>query len=417
MTALTNNTVVDSTDLTSRLDQLEQGVCVVNIVSQAACGEKSLPKVKVELDGQLQDSDTIKGSKIRWFPKEPLNFVNKSKQQISRTLNAYGVRWGDMTIVPLARLDELQTEIDVIQLEWQRDLDAMLGDFENLVSDWHMNNLDVADIMRRYTMDKNEFGGRFKLKMLPPVAFRPLIDKDDVEAGEELANSMLDNLYDEVAKMAGDVYDRSFFTKDDKGQKVLRTRANRRIKDSFNTLIKKLDGLSFLDSNIEKVICETHRVLGSMPKTGWIENNDLAALARWTLVLSNSDSLKNHANDDVIDFEEEVIVDDIGVLGEEISNNLDEDLNFGTSTDQGNSIAENDTVTALADAFNDAEVFGATTEKDESTATASSNEAVLLDDTDSYLDDEFTDFDCTDELTNEPVPEIETESEDFGFGF
>lgn len=326
-TSITPTTAVtDSTVLCSRLQQLEQGICVVNIISQAACGEKSLPKVKVELDGQLQDSDSIKGSKIRWFPKEPLNFVNKSKQAISRTLNAYGVRWGDMTIVPLARLDELQQEIESIQIEWQKDLDAMLIDFDNLVSDWHMNNLDVADIMRRYTMDKNEFGGRFKLKMLPPVAFKPLIDEDDEDAIDELANSMLDNLYNEVAKMASDVYERSFFVKDNKGHKVARTKANRRIKDSFKTLIEKLGGLSFLDSNIEKVISETERVLSSMPKTGWIENNDLAALAHWTCVMSNAETLKHHTNDDLVDYEEEVIVDDFGVLGEEISNNLDEDL-------------------------------------------------------------------------------------------
>ncbi len=333
MNAPTNNTlanaaVIESTELCSRLEQLEEGVCVVNIISQAACGEKSLPKVKVELDGQLQDSDTIKGSKIRWFPKEPLNFVNKSKQQISRILNAYGVRWGDMTIVPLARLEELQSEFDAIEIQWQFNLDSMLNDFDSLVSDWHMNNLDVADIMRRYTLDRNEFGGRFKLKMLPPVAFKPLINKDDNDAAEELADSMLDSLYKEVAKMASDVYERSFFIKDANGHKIARTKANRRIKDSFKTLINKLSGLSFLDNNIEKVISDTNNVLDSMPRSGWIENNDLAALARWTLVLSDVERLKNHANDDLIEYEDEVVVDDFGVLGEEVNNNLDEELNL-----------------------------------------------------------------------------------------
>lgn len=396
-----NTAVTDSSVLCSRLQQLEQGVCVVNIISQAACGEKSLPKVKVELDGCLQDSDTIKGSKIRWFPKEPLNFVNKSKQQISRSLNAYGVRWGDMTIVPLARLDELQQEIENIQLEWQQDLDAMLLDFDNLVSQWQRDNLDVADIMRRYTMDKTEFGGRFKLKMLPPVAFKPLIDKEDDEAAEELANSMLDNLYEEVAKMANDVYERSFFIKDSKGHKVPRTRANRRIKDSFKTLIQKLGGLSFLDSNIEKVITETERVLNSMPKTGWIENNDLTALAHWTCVMSNAETLKNHANDDLVDYNEEVIVDDFGVLGEEISNNLDEDL--------GGAV------------FNQAENKQSETE---SIATANKSAAIDTTSSDSFSDlpdgefSGFGDFDITDNSdVNTSSEPLVPEDDGFGFGF
>ncbi|MGI2115657.1 DUF3150 domain-containing protein (plasmid) [Shewanella sp. HL-SH4] len=454
MNALTNSTTINSADLCSRLEQLEQGVCVVNIVSSAACGEKSLPKVKVELDGQLQDSDSIKGSKIRWFPKEPLNFVNKSKQQISRVLNAYGVRWGDMTIVPLARLDELQAEIEAIQIEWQRDLDDMLFNYDNLIFDWVMKNQDVADIMRRYTMDKNEFGGRFKLKMLPPVAFKPLIDEDDEEAAEELANSMLDNLYEEVAKMAGDVYDRSFFIKDANGHKFPRTKANRRIKDAFKTLIGKLNGLSFLDSNIEKVIAETNRVLDSMPKEGWIENNDLAALARWTLVLSNVDSLKAHVDDNVVEYEEEVIIDDFGVLGEEISNNLDEDLN----PDQTNQIAElSDSIsdTGFDNDFDDEQqsednsVVDVVEDVEEVTVAEETSSNMALDtgfDDDSdneqqsednsvvfvvedveeaavveetsvsmVLDTDFIDFDQTEEYSD--VEEDVVEDEEFGFGF
>jgi hypothetical protein len=323
----TNQAVNNSSEICSRLTQLELGVCVVNVVSLAACGEKSLPKVKVELDGKLQDSDSIKGSKIRWFPKEPLNFVSKAKQAISRTLNAYGVRWGDMTIVPLARLEELQSEISAIEIDWKLSLDDMLDNYDSLVSDWQMANLDVADIMRRYTLEKHEFGGRFKMKMLPPVAFNPLIMEGDTESAEELAEDILGNLYAEVSKMAGDIYDRSFFVADESGKKVARTKANRRIKDSFQRLISKLEGLSFLDCNIEKVVAQTNEVLDSMPKTGWIEGANLANLARWTLVMSNPEMLQNHAsNEFVLELEPEVIEDDFGSLGETISTSLDEDL-------------------------------------------------------------------------------------------
>ncbi|SUJ07822.1 DUF3150 domain-containing protein [Shewanella morhuae] len=323
----TNQALTTTTEICSRLTQLEKGVCVVNIITLGACGEKALPKVKVELDGKLEDSDSIKGAKIRWFPKEPLNFVSKAKQAISRTLNVYGVRWGDMTIVPLARLDELQCEIAAIQADWELSLTDMLDNYDSLVSNWQMSNLDVADIMRRSTMDKSEFGGRFKMKMLPPVAFNPLIAEGDIESAEELAEDILGNLYAEVAKMAGDIYDKSFFVADANGHKVARTKANRRIKDSFRSLIAKLNGLSFLDHNIEKVIAQTNLVLDSMPKTGWIEGANLSNLARWTLVMASPEMLKNHVSDDfVLETEPAVIEDDFGVLGESVSTNLDEDL-------------------------------------------------------------------------------------------
>jgi hypothetical protein len=334
-----NAATATTSELCSRLTQLEQGVCVVNVITMAACGEKSLPKVKVELDGKLQDSDSIKGSKIRWFPKEPLNFTSKTKQSISKVLNSYGVRWGDMTIVPLARLEELQNEIASIEVDWAIALKDMLDNYDTLVSDWQMSNLDVADIMRRYTMDKLEFGGRFKMKMLPPVAFSPLFQEGDNESAEELADDILSNLYDEVAKMASDIYDKSFFVADANGRKVARTKANRRIKDSFKRLIQKLEGLSFLDSNIEKVVSQTNVVLDSMPLTGWIEGANLSNLARWTLVMSNPDMLRNHASDSfTLEVEPEVIEDDFGILGETESSNLDEDLSvFETEIQQVNS--------------------------------------------------------------------------------
>lgn len=326
-TTSTHQAVTTSSELCSRLTQLERGVCVVNVISLAACGEKSLPKVKVELDGVLQDSDSIKGSKIRWFPKEPLNFTSKAKQAIARVLSSYGVRWGDMTIVPLARLDDLQNDIKAIEIDWEMALNDMLDNYDSLVSDWQMSNLDVADIMRRYTMDKAEFGGRFKMKMLPPVAFNPLIAEDDEESAEELADDILSNLYGEVAKMASDIYDKSFFVADTNGHKVARTKANRRIKDTFKRLIDKLEGLSFLDNNIEKVVAQTNVVLNSMPRTGWIEGANLSNLARWTLVMSNPDMLRNHASDSfTLEVEPEFIEDDFGVLGESVSTSLDEDL-------------------------------------------------------------------------------------------
>ncbi|WP_167352765.1 hypothetical protein, partial [Shewanella xiamenensis] len=71
-----------------------------------------------------------------------------------------------------------------IEAEWKLSLDDMLDNYDSLVSDWQMSNLDVADIMRRYTLDRNEFGGRFKMKMLPPVAFNPLIADGDTESAE-----------------------------------------------------------------------------------------------------------------------------------------------------------------------------------------------------------------------------------------
>ena len=58
-----------------------------------------------------------------------------------------------------------------------------------------------------------------------------------------------------------------------------------------------------------------------------LARDGLSNLARWTLVMSNPDMLRNHASDSfTLEVEPEFIEDDFGVLGESVSTSLDEDL-------------------------------------------------------------------------------------------
>lgn len=326
--------VEQTAEICSRISQLRDGCCIFNVVVSGACGEKSLPKVKIELDGEQLDSDAIKGSTIQWFPKSSLNFVSKASQRVSRIMSTYGVKWGDMTIVPLQSLQEMQIAIEAVVNDFQNDLDDLIINFDDLLYEHHMANPTVSHIMRKFTMQKDEFRGRFSVKVLPPVAFTPL-GLDDEAEGEAVADDILANFYNEVAKMANDIHEKSFFTVDASSRrKRLRTRANQRIRSGYRTLMEKLAGLAFLDPNINRVIESTQAVLDRLPKSGWIEGADLDALARWTLVISDVDQLKNHSSNDVVVIEEEEVIedaDDWGVLHESNSNNLDEELSTVTA--------------------------------------------------------------------------------------
>jgi hypothetical protein len=316
--------IQNAENIFNRMDVLCHDCCIVSFIVSGACGEKSLPKAKVEVEGELQDSKAIKGSRIQWFPQGPLNFVSKHTQRISRLLNSFGVRWGDMTIVPLSRLPDLQVQMSAIETEWQRDLEELIDTFDEKVAQHQAENPDIAHIMRKYSMDKDEFKGRFHLKLLPPVAFKPL--GLDEGSGEGVADDILDSLYQEVAKQAAEIYDRSFFQRDEFGRKTLRQRANQRIRSQYGVLLEKLKSLAFLAPNIEKIIETTNTVFDSLPKTGWIEGSELAALARWTLVLSNEEQLKNHSNDELVEVEPVTEVDEFGALHETQSSDLDEEL-------------------------------------------------------------------------------------------
>lgn len=319
-----------SEGMVSRIDLMKNGCCIINTLVQGACGEKSLPKVKVELDGEQIESDAIKGSKLTWFPSKPLNFVSKTSQRITRLGNKYGIRWGDMTVLPLERLDSFKLEFDAIRAEWDKELDELLSGYDDHINAQCDDYPNIAHLIRRYKMDKDEFRGRFKLQMLPPVAFKPLFSSE--EEGEEMAESLTSNLFDEIAKAASEAYDKLFFYRDENKRRQQRLKANQKIRRPFKALIEKLNALLFLDPRIEKVVNATEDVLESLPKMGWIDGANLSSLARWTLVMSDVDTLMEHISDDYVepetDAEPAIIVND--VLGEgnedDLSLNIDEEL-------------------------------------------------------------------------------------------
>lgn len=354
-TTVTQEAIENTTKLTARYEQLKGGCCVVNVIVSGACGETALPKVKIELDGTTIDSNSVKGSRIQWFPKKPLNFVSKHNQKIARALSTFGVRWGDMTIVPSSRLAEFQEVVQEVAEKWEEDLNQMIDSYDVHIANHQAENPEIKDLISQYALQKAEFRGRFKLTMLPPIAFTPIVN--DAES-DDVAADVLESLYLEISKSASDFYDKAFFDKQG-DKRIPRTRASQKIRAYFRPLIDKLKSLSFLDNNINNIIESTEMVLNSLPKTGWIEGNDLSALARWNLVMADPAQLKAHSSQPFVFQEEaepEVVNGDEfeSVLGELdstdiVSMNLDEELSIEATVDPVIAQAATDFIEAADD--------------------------------------------------------------------
>ena len=124
--SLSNEAIANGKELAEQNTSLKNGACLLGWQLRSPCGESTLPNAKIELDGQKVSSNQIKGSKLQWFPRSKLKLTTKYNNRLTRTFNSYGVKYGDFTVVPTTRLDELKSELDEIKRDWQDEVTVLI---------------------------------------------------------------------------------------------------------------------------------------------------------------------------------------------------------------------------------------------------------------------------------------------------
>lgn len=298
-----NYSIETAKDLAHRATQnesmgLQSGACLIAVKVQGSCGEATLPKAKAILEGEELDSSLITGSKLQWFPKEPLRFVNRATQAVARLLNDKGVSFGKgMTLISLQSLPAVLEAIKVIQDDFNGDLTSLICEFDKVIDEHKANNVDVAKHIENYKLDANSFQGRFIFRVTPPMAVSPLFDEDN----DEIAMEATETLWEEIARDADSLYQKSFAGKERVTQKAVRP---------IQRLADKLTNLSFLDDGIDSVVVAFNSALDSLPKSGAVEGGTFHELAHFVLQVSNVNRLRNTARDLTGGIEEREVEED-----------------------------------------------------------------------------------------------------------
>ena len=274
-------------DLTKQNASLITGCCLVGSHIQSSSGERTLPNAKVEFDGTKIESNLVKGSKIQWFPRDRLRVTSKYTQKLSRLFSGVGIRYGEMTVVPKERLPELQSELDQIRFDWQNDVDALVDDYDVIMSHHISSNPEIAEIIKKFALDKVDFERCFKLTYLKPLAIRPLFEDDVKELESQIASTM----WEEISKEAADLYKASWFS-----DKKAVSRVSQKVKAPLRRLMEKMMSLSFLDEGVINITRTIQQVIDKLPKAGYIEGHDFLQLTHWVHVMSDQEKLKMHAN-------------------------------------------------------------------------------------------------------------------------
>ncbi|MBD1389367.1 hypothetical protein IC617_08010 [Neiella sp. HB171785] len=276
-----------------RLEALKQGCCLVAVTVRGCCGEKSLNSKKIIIDGQQIESKLMRGTSFNWFPQEHLTFKGNAARAVERLLASLGVKVaGGATLLPVSRLDELHDGINDIEERFYDKLSKVVKDFDQLMAGHVAENQEVEELIREYSWNKEQFEKSFIFKASPPLAFAPADEGD----ADEVIEETIGLVYEDVAKMASDVYTKSFFEPLPGGSKKLREKIKQSVINSgIDRLMSKLTSLSFLDPSIGNIVDAARAELAKLPKAGYIEGEDFARLQHFVLALGNEDMIRSFA--------------------------------------------------------------------------------------------------------------------------
>jgi hypothetical protein len=287
---LLNDAVQNGQELAQNNASLQEGCCLLGWQLSSPCGESTLPNAKIELDGNQISSNQIKGSKIQWFPRSKLKLTTKYSNRITRVFNCFGVKYGDFTVVPTARLNELQTELESIEKDWSDEVSNIIAEYDMSLNTHVDENQEIGSLIRKYALTQGEFKSKFKLRFTKPLAMKALYEEDE----QAITNDVAETLWQEIAKDASTVYKQNWFKANQPVSQV-----SQKVRSPFKRILSKLVDLSFIDEGIERVVDTIQEVLNNLPNNGYIKDHDLAQLTNWLLVMCHEDTLRLHAQGDV----------------------------------------------------------------------------------------------------------------------
>ncbi|GAA5138517.1 DUF3150 domain-containing protein [Thalassotalea piscium] len=265
---------------------LLEGCCLIGSHIRSSSGERTLPNAQVQVDGQHVSSNHVKGSKIQWFPRKKLSITSKYTQRLSRLFSSVGVRYGDMTIVPKEKLDELQPKIEEIKQNWEEDVNDLVNNFDAIMQDYIDDNPNIAELIKKYALDKEAFHRSFQLTYLKPLAIQPLFE-DDVK---EMESTVALTLWEEVAKEGQNIYKTSWF----KDKRPV-NRVSQAVRNPLKRLMNKMLSLGFLDEGVKEITRTFREVFKQLPSNGYIEGHDFQQLTDFIHVVSDINKLRLHA--------------------------------------------------------------------------------------------------------------------------
>lgn len=262
------------------------------------------------------------GSKRVCDPKKLAPFA-ALKKRAHRVCELVGVRFLGGYAIPEEKLFEVINDLKEIEAEAARAKAAFLADYQNTVDQWVATNAAWGEIILRAVEPASRVAAQISFGH---QAFRigAAAAEDGAESNDGLSEAVAglgDRLIFEISRDAQALWDTSL-----QGKNEVTQRATRPLK----TILKKLEGLAFIDTRINSLILRIREGLKALPKSGIIAGQDLNLLAGLVLQLADRKGLLSGSFDQVTETPEEQDQEPDDLFSShEDSSTLDEEVEKG----------------------------------------------------------------------------------------
>lgn len=235
---------------TSVLDKL----CVVTIHNTIWSGARHMRPEDIRLGhgGQMPPRDVATlGSKKICDPKS-LNIFRAIDGRMDAACFAVGTRFLKGYAIPDTALDALTAELDEHVAEFERKKQAFLQKYDEDVEKWIATHQEFEDVIRRSVLPATEVERRLTAGYAVfRIGYAPVAQTES--ALDDKVGGICGTLYREVEAEARDVL-----------QSAYSGNVTRHILRPITRLLQKLDGLSFLDAGIGRLVAALQPTLAGL---------------------------------------------------------------------------------------------------------------------------------------------------------
>ena len=229
------------------------------------------------------------GSKRICNPSE-LKVFGTLKARAVSLLDKSGVRFLGGWAVPEAKAVEIVKGLEAIQADFNKAKDAFIGHYDQAIQDWISNNPGWEQMIATSVVSANYVSKRIAFSWQVFKVVNPTGKKKDVlQTGLQSEVSNLGGtLFDEIAKVAKDAFNRSFLNKSVVTRKAL---------SPLKGIQQKLTDLSFIEPRVAPVADLIDSAIKRIPGRGAIQGNDLLLFQILLMNLSDPASITKYAQE------------------------------------------------------------------------------------------------------------------------
>lgn len=280
----------NAAEIVKQNQDLCSGACLMGFKISSSCGEVTLPQAIVTIDGQPISNKNLNKTKLVTFPKKELTITSKYTAQITRLFNTFGVKYGDLYVVPKGKVKEIQAKLEAIYQKWHDEVTKLVNRYDAVLAAHIADNQDIASLIKKYALDKQKFANRFVLVYQKPLAINPVFEEDKAEIEAQVTQT----LWQSIAADASALYKSSWFSGAKDSRKAV-DRVSQAIWAPLDRLAQKLLSLSFEDEKAVGIVKTIDDLRSRLPKRGYIEGHAFEQLTKWVLIMSDEDKLRMHA--------------------------------------------------------------------------------------------------------------------------